>query len=105
MIKDAFTLEDTTAAADFGGGYPLGNGEIGAFILGGAPTNEIRFTHNAFYSGRQPSDVLQPGAAEAFQRMRAAVRRGDLAAVNEEAKGFIGIKGDYGTNLPVGTLS
>lgn len=105
MIRDAFTLEDTTAAVDFGGGYPLGNGEIGAFVMGGAPVNEIRFSHNAFYSGRRPAHPIQPGAAEAFRRMRSAAIRGDLEAVYEEAAGFIGRKEDYGTNLPVGTLS
>ena len=104
VIKDAYTLEDTTEATRFGEGYPLGNGQIGAMVYGTVPVNRIVFSENTFFSGCYQEQNLQPYAAQAFREMRKASSRGDYAALHRAAQHFIGVRNSYGTNLPVGEL-
>lgn len=105
MIKNEYTLEDTAGAVRFGEAYPLGNGHMGAMVYGGLPQNVIVLTENTFFSGNKSEDNLQKGAAQSFRRMRRAASAGKYDEVHREAEGFIGIRNDYGTNLPAAKLN
>lgn len=73
-------------------------------FYGKAEDETIDLSELTFFSGDDKTDNNRPGAPEAFRRMRGAAAVGDFAASQEAAKGVIGIRGNYGTNLPVGRL-
>ncbi|MFV0465232.1 MAG: glycosyl hydrolase family 95 catalytic domain-containing protein [Lachnospiraceae bacterium] len=97
-------LRQNTPANRWGEAYPLGNGHMGAMVFGSFPNEEIIFSENTFYSGERSRNHNQPHAAEAFERMRLASLQGDHKKVKEEADSFIGVRENYGTNLPVGKM-
>lgn len=90
-------------AKRWGEALPLGNGQIGAMYYGGWNNTCIGLTENTFYSGSSDENN-QPGADRAFARMREAASKGKYDLVHEEAEAFIGVRKNYGTNLPVGNL-
>ncbi len=102
---DSCRFTSRTAATRFGEAYPLGNGRIGAMVFGSPEGDRILISENTFYSGEASPADNQPGAPEAFRRMRELSRRGAYQEAEEAAEGFIGRKNNYGTNLPVGELS
>ena len=59
-------------ALRWGEALPLGNGQIGAMVYGGADCEEIDLTEHTFYSGEVEKTANREGAAEAFQKMRKA---------------------------------
>ena len=91
-------------ALRWGEALPLGNGQIGAMVYGGADCEEIDLTEHTFYSGEVEKTANREGAAEAFQKMRKAEQTGDYDQVHREAKQFIGRRENYGTHLPTGKL-
>ena len=91
-------------ASRWGEALPLGNGQIGAMVYGGADCEEIDLTEHTFYSGEAEKTANQEGAAEAFQKMRKAEQTGDYDQVHQEAEKFIGRRENYGTHLPTGKL-
>ncbi|MDO4275442.1 MAG: glycoside hydrolase family 95 protein [Eubacteriales bacterium] len=97
-------LTDTRQASRFGEGYPVGNGQMGAVVYGSFPVEKLVLTENTFYSGRKSEENNQPGAKDAFYRMREYITRENYEAAHKEAEKFHGIRNDYGTNLPVGNL-
>lgn len=103
MDMKKFTQEHP--ASRFGEAYPVGNGHMGAVVYGSFPVERLVLTENTFYSGRRSSGNNQPGAKEAFYRMRELLKAGDYKAAHKEAERFHGIRNDYGTNLPVGDLT
>ncbi|MDC7289513.1 glycoside hydrolase family 95 protein [Blautia schinkii] len=94
----------TKPASRFGEAYPVGNGQMGAVVYGSFPVEKLVLTENTFFSGRRSSQNNQPGASEAFYKMRELLKKEDYAAAHNEAEKFCGVRGDYGTNLPVGSL-
>ncbi len=90
-------------AQRWGEALPLGNGQIGAMYYGGWETTCIGLTENTFFSGSSDENN-QPGADRAFEKMRKQAVMGHYDLVHETAKGFIGQRKNYGTNLPVGNL-
>ena len=88
----------------WGEALPLGNGLIGAMVFAGACCEKINLTENTFYSGQPECEANQPGASEAFMRMRRAEKEGAYDRVHEEARQFIGRRENYGTHLPTGDL-
>lgn len=91
-------------AIRWGEALPLGNGQIGAMVYGGAGEEKITLTEHTFFSGQKADNANQKGAAEAFHRMREADAQGDYARVHKEAEAFIGRRENYGTHLPAGDL-
>lgn len=91
-------------AARFGEAVPIGNGQIGAMVYGSFPIQKVVLSENTFFSGEKSQEHYQKGAAEAFEKMREQAKKGLLKEVKRTAKDFIGIRGEYGTNLPVGEL-
>jgi len=104
MIKSEFCIENKEEAKRFGEAYPVGNGQLGAMIYGGAPDGKIVLTENTFFSGCKTEDNIRPGAVSAFQKMRRAASENDFAKAHQFAEDFIGIRHNYGTSLPVGEL-
>ncbi|MDO4522953.1 MAG: glycoside hydrolase N-terminal domain-containing protein [Eubacteriales bacterium] len=91
-------------AVRFGEAYPIGNGQMGAMVYGSFPIERITLTENTFFSGKRSGHNCQPGAKEAFHRMRKLLKEECYAEAHREAEYFIGVRHDYGTNLPVGEL-
>lgn len=89
----------------WGEAFPLGNGHMGAMVYGTLPKNRIELSENTFYSGEKSDDNNQKGASEAFYEMRRLASLGEYDKVHTAAEKFIGIRKNYGTNLPVGYLS
>lgn len=89
----------------WGEAFPLGNGHMGAMVYGSLPVNRIELSENTFFSGEKSRANNQKDAAAAFYRMRELARQGDYPKVHEAAKDFIGIRKNYGTNLPVGRIN
>ncbi len=91
-------------AARWGEAYPIGNGHMGAMVYGSLPDNKIELSENTFFSGEKSDSDNRSGANQAFYRMRDLASRGEFDKVHKEAEDFIGIRNNYGTNLPVGHL-
>ncbi len=101
MREDRLILH--TPGMGFRDSFLVGNGHFGAACGFGVDRDEIRLGHVSFWSGTAPLQARE-GAPAAFQAARRAAVRGDYASCHEALSGFIGTKGDYGTNLPVGCL-
>ena len=97
-------IKRTAPAQRWGEAFAVGNGQIGGMIYGGVSCERIDLSENTFFSGNADTENNQKGAAEAFKKMREYATKEDFVAVHEEAKKFIGVRGNYGTNLPVGSL-
>jgi alpha-L-fucosidase 2 len=91
-------------ATRWGEAFPVGNGHMGAMVYGSLPENKIELTENTFFSGEKSDSDNRSGANQAFYRMRELASRGEYDKVHKEAEDFIGIRSNYGTNLPVGHL-
>lgn len=98
-----YVLKSENGAVRWGEAYPVGNGHLGAMIYGNTPVNRIDLSQNTFYSGAKEEN-FQEGADLAFRKMREEAEHGAYQKVHETAEGFIGKRGNYGTNLPVGSL-
>ncbi|MDY3919784.1 MAG: glycoside hydrolase N-terminal domain-containing protein [Candidatus Limivivens sp.] len=97
-------IKRVTPAGRWGEAFAIGNGQMGGMVYGGICRERIDLSENTFFSGDGCTENNQPHAAEAFYRMREEAAREDFAAVCETAQDFIGVRGNYGTNLPVGSL-
>ena len=81
-----------------------GNGFMGLAVYGQPLREEAVLSHITFFSGSDTVCPYREKAREAFENARAAAAEGDFAAVGECTGQFMGIRGNYGTNLPVGKL-
>lgn len=97
-------IKRTTPAERWGEAFAVGNGQIGGMVYGGVSCERIDLSENTFFSGNADEENNQKGAADAFKKMREYAVKEDFVAVHEEAKKFIGVRENYGTNLPVGNL-
>ncbi|MGN0745411.1 MAG: glycoside hydrolase N-terminal domain-containing protein, partial [Aristaeellaceae bacterium] len=83
----------------------LGNGWMGQAVHGQVEQETLELSHIAFYSGCPDEDQADPAAPEAFRLARAAAQRGDYPEADRQVERFMGRKEQYGTSLPVGTLT
>lgn len=83
---------------------PLGNGFMGQMIYGGIGEERIDLSHIAFFSGSDTVNPYREDAVTAFSAAREAAKREDYEEVSCRIQQFMGKRGNYGTNLPVGTL-
>lgn len=97
-------ITDKKPAKRFGEAFPLGNGHLGAMVYGGIYAEQIDLSHNTFFSGERSENHNQKGASEAFYRMRGQAEKEYYEEVHQTAEAFIGVRHNYGTNLPVGKL-
>ena len=91
-------------AAEWHEGCPLGNGRMGQMVYGGIAEEKIDLSHLTFFSGSDTVNPYRENGAEAFQKAREAALRGDYAEVSAQTENMMGMRGNYGTNLPVGSL-
>ncbi len=80
-----------------------GDGTLGVAVYGGVARERIALTHNTFYSGAR-QHFKRKNSSKAFQNMRQALLEKEYKRSVKAAEDFIGIRGDYGTNLPVGDV-
>ncbi len=97
-------LSSPSPASRFGEAYPLGNGRLGCMVFGGAERERLLISENTFFSGGPCDENNQKSAPAAFRRMREYIRAGLYEEAAGESSRFIGIRENYGTNLPVGDL-
>lgn len=91
-------------ATRFGEAFPLGNGHLGAMVYGGTDKDRIQITENTFFSGNPSQSNNGKRASAAFSNMRKMILADDYEKAQIEENQFIGIRNNYGTNLPVGDL-
>ncbi len=91
-------------AGRWGEAFPVGNGHMGAMIYASLPMNRIELSENTFFSGEKSNSNNQKDAYKAFYEMRKLASEGAYDKVHEKAEQFIGVRHDYGSNLPVGKL-
>lgn len=85
-------------------GCLLGNGFMGEVIYGGVSKETIDLSESTFFSGENETNVYQDNAYHYFKQMRKEAINQNHAKVKELTKRFMGRRGNYGTNLPVGQL-
>ncbi|MGN1367295.1 MAG: glycoside hydrolase N-terminal domain-containing protein, partial [Aristaeellaceae bacterium] len=85
--------------------FLTGNGWMGQAIHGQPEREIIELSHIAFYSGCPDEERADPAAPEAFRLARQAAQAGDYAEADRQIERFMGQKEQYGTSLPVGTLT
>ena len=83
----------------------LGNGWMGQAVHGQVEHEVVALSHIAFYSGCPDEDQADPAAPEAFRLAREAAARGDYTGADRQVERFMGRKEQYGTSMPVGTLT
>ena len=101
--KHILTL--TSPGTAFHESFLMGNGWLGQAIHGQPEHEVLELSHIAFYSGCPDEDAADPLAPEAHSLARAAAARGDWAEAEKHIERFMGKKEQYGTSLPVGTLT
>lgn len=85
-------------------GCLLGNGFMGEVIYGGISKETIDLSETTFFSGEKETSVYKENAAKYFKQMKQEAINQNHAKVKELTKQFMGKRGNYGTNLPVGQL-
>lgn len=97
-------IEFDKPADEWSHGLLLGNGHMGCVIYGGVRKEQIDLSEITFFSGEKSLENNQKNGAKAFHKMRSLVSLGEYEKAREISKDFIGVRHNYGTNLPVGTL-
>ena len=95
----------TAPGTAFHESFLMGNGWMGQAIHGQTAREVLELSHIAFYSGCPDEDAADPAAPEAHRLAREAAARGDWAEAEKHIASFMGKKEQYGTSLPVGTLT
>ncbi|MFV0502941.1 MAG: glycosyl hydrolase family 95 catalytic domain-containing protein [Lachnospirales bacterium] len=101
--KNEYFLEFTTPATSWSDSFLMGDGHLGAAVYGGIENETIELSHNTFFSGEK-QHLKRENAPKAFQSMRENMILKNYDKAVEVADDFIGIRGNYGTHLPVGNL-
>jgi len=91
-------------AARWGEALPAGNGHIGGMVYSGIGKDRIDLSENTFFSGDKSLCNNQKGAFQAFLAMREKITEDDYEGAVRASDTFIGVRGNYGTNLPVGSF-
>ena len=92
-------------AVRWGEALPIGNGHIGGMVYGNPCKDKVDLSEITFFSGERSQHNNQKGADKAFYRMREQIQKGDYVGALQTSQGFMGMRHNYGTNLPVGSLS
>jgi alpha-L-fucosidase 2 len=84
-------------------GFPVGNGRLGAMVVGGAPTQEIHLNEETFWSpGPRERDFT--GAADALPEVRARLAAGDILGAQALAPALLGTPHLGAAFQPIGQL-
>ena len=83
---------------------PLGNGYMGAMCYGGTG-GRYDLSENTCWSGADQPLPLRAGAKEAMKQARKLLLAGEYARADELLEECTGVKGNYGTQVPMGRLT
>ncbi len=83
---------------------PIGNGFIGAMGFGGA-LGLYELSENTCWSGKKSSEQLPKHAAFYMKKGREALSCGNIKLAHQMLEKCEGVKGNYGTQLPMGRLN
>lgn len=84
---------------------PLGNGRMGLMSYGNPDCERMDLSEVTCFSGEQSwQQDSRPGAPEAFRSMRREMLRGDYNKARQQDEKYMGVRNNYGTNLPAGHL-
>ncbi len=83
---------------------PIGNGHMGAMVYGGED-GRFDLSENTCWSGVKRELPLKEGAGEAMKSAREALLAGDYDKAERLLSRCIGVKKNYGTQLPMGRLT
>lgn len=84
--------------------FLLGNGFMGQALYGQPWEEIVELSESTFFSGSDSINPYRENASGAFGQMRAAAAEEDFARLTQLTEDYMGIRGNYGTNLPVGRL-
>jgi alpha-L-fucosidase 2 len=73
-------------------------------VYGDPCCDKIELSENTFFSGKGSLTNNQKFASKAFYKMRQQIQQDDYEGALHTSKDFVGVKNNYGTNLPVGSL-
>lgn len=83
---------------------PVGNGQLGAMLYGGAWAERLYLSDSTFWSGEPSTANNNPEGPAIVREVRRLLLAGEIAAANKLCEQIEGRKLNYGTNLPVGNL-
>lgn len=98
-----YFIEFEKPAESWSDSFLLGDGHLGVAVYGGVKKEIIELSHNTFFSGEK-QHLKRENSKKAFQNMRKSLLEKDYDKAIEHSGDFIGIRGNYGTNLPVGNI-
>lgn len=84
---------------------PLGNGKLGAMVYGQTLNEMIQIDESTFWSGEASIDKNnRTDTKEVLNTLRKMLSENKIEEADKLGHQFIGIKNNYGTNLPTGHL-
>lgn len=84
---------------------PLGNGRMGAMVYGKALDEKIQIDESTFWSGEPSTENNRKDNYEVMWKVRKALLNKDFEEADRIGHNYVGVKNQYGTNLPVGHLT
>lgn len=102
--ENRYCITLSTPAGSWQQGFLLGNGFMGQVLYGQPFQETIELSEITFFSGSDTQEVYQDKAPEAFEEMRRAASAQKWEEVAMLTEQYMGKRGNYGTNLPVGKL-
>ncbi len=104
-MKDTMKIQFAQPAKRWVEAIPLGNGRMGLMSYGDPNREEMDLSEITCFSGERSWEKdSKPGAPEAFYAMRAAILQGDYQEAKRQDEKYVGVRNNYGTNLPAGRL-
>lgn len=94
----------TREAGEWTQALPIGNGHLGAMCYGGAP-GRFDLSENTCWSGESQPCPLDENAGERMRSARDCLLAGEYGQADLLLEGCTGIKGNYGTQVPLGRLT
>lgn len=91
------------SASEWTQALPLGNGFMGAMCFGGAE-GLFELSENTCWSGKTDFMPFADNAAEEMAKARAMLLQGRYDEADRTLESCVGIKANYGTQLPMGRL-
>lgn len=88
----------------WGEALPLGNGRMGAMVYGNTDTESIDLSEITCFSGEPGDGNPAPDCKEQFYMARKCALDDDYEGEKYHINKFVGSRGNYGTNLPLGHL-
>lgn len=104
-MDDTLKIRFRRPAARWVEAVPLGNGRMGLMCYGNPSQEKMDLSEVTCFSGEQSwHKDSRPGAPEAFRAMREEILRGDYKKARQWDEKYMGVRNNYGTNLPAGHL-